>query len=57
MAYFPAGCQMTFLQGNLEEQVYVESPLGHIKIGYEHKIYQLKKGFLWIKTSSTSLVQ
>ena len=39
----------TFLHGNLEEQVFVEQPLGHIKIGNEHKVYRLKKALYGLK--------
>jgi hypothetical protein len=38
-----------FLHGNLEEQVFVEQPLGHIKIGNEHKVYRLKKSLYGLK--------
>jgi hypothetical protein len=38
-----------FLHGNLEEQVFVEQPFGHIKIGNEHKVYRLKKALYGLK--------
>ncbi|RVW61889.1 Retrovirus-related Pol polyprotein from transposon TNT 1-94 [Vitis vinifera] len=49
MAYLPARCQSAFLLGNLEEQVFVEQPLGRIKIGNEHKVYRLKKALYGLK--------
>jgi Reverse transcriptase (RNA-dependent DNA polymerase) len=32
-----------FLNGVLEEEVYVEQPLGYMKLGKDHKVLRLKK--------------
>ena len=37
------------MHGNLEKQVFVEQPLGRIKIGNEHKVYRLKKALYGLK--------
>ena len=41
-----------FLNGYLEEEVYVEQPQGYEVPGQEHKVYRLKKGTLWFEASS-----
>ena len=41
-----------FLNGCLEEEVYVEQPPTYEVPGQEHKVYILKKGTLWFETSS-----
>ena len=46
---FQLDVKSTFLHGNLEEQVFVEQPLGHVKIGNEHKVYRLKKALYELK--------
>ena len=42
-----------FLNGILEEEVYVDQPPGYTIKGHEHKVFKLKKGLVW----SMSLVQ
>lgn len=32
-----------FLNGYLEEEVYIEQPLGYVHKGKENKVYKLKK--------------
>lgn len=39
----------TFLNGVLQEEVYVEQPLGFIKKGDEKKVYHLKKALYGLK--------
>lgn len=35
-----------FLNGILEEEVYIEQPLGHLIKGYEDKVFKLKKLYM-----------
>ena len=39
----------TFLNGYLEEEVYVEQPQGYEVPGQEHKVYRLKKTLYGLK--------
>jgi Reverse transcriptase (RNA-dependent DNA polymerase) len=39
----------TFLNGILKEEVYVEQPLGYMKLGKEHKVLRLKKALYELK--------
>jgi Reverse transcriptase (RNA-dependent DNA polymerase) len=39
----------SFLNSMLEEEVYVEQPLGYIKFGKEHKVLRLKKALYGLK--------
>jgi hypothetical protein len=39
----------TFLNGNLEEEVYVEQPQGYEVLGQEDKVYTLKKSLYGLK--------
>ena len=41
-----------FLNGYLEEEVYVEQPQGYEVPGQKHKVYMLKKNTLWFEASS-----
>ena len=38
-----------FLNGYLEEEVYVEQPQGYEVLGQEHKVYRLKKELYGLK--------
>ena len=38
-----------FLHGYLEEQVFIQQPLGYIKVGNENKVYKLKKALYGLK--------
>jgi Reverse transcriptase (RNA-dependent DNA polymerase) len=42
----------TFLNGVLEEEVYVEQLLGYIKLGKEHKVLRLKKALYELNQDS-----
>lgn len=46
-----------FLNGHLEEEIFVEQPEGFVVQGQEDKVYRLKKGLVWLKASSEVLVQ
>jgi len=46
---FQLDVKSAFLHENLEEQVFVEQPLGHVKIRNEHKVYRLKKALYGLK--------
>ena len=39
----------TFLNGILQEEVYVQQPPGYHKIGHEQKVYRLKKALYGLK--------
>jgi len=41
----------TFLNGYLEEEIYVTQPLGFIVKGEEHKVYMLNKALYGLKQS------
>jgi Reverse transcriptase (RNA-dependent DNA polymerase) len=41
-----------FLNGVLEEEVYVEKPLGYMKSGKEQKVLKLKKALYGLKHAS-----
>jgi Reverse transcriptase (RNA-dependent DNA polymerase) len=43
------GVKMVFLNGVLKEEVYVEQPLGNIKLGKKQKILKLKKTLYGLK--------
>ena len=45
-----------FLNGNLEEEVYIEQPKGFQLVDKEDYVCKLKKGTLWAKTSPKGLV-
>jgi Reverse transcriptase (RNA-dependent DNA polymerase) len=38
-----------FLNGVLEDEVYIEQPLGYMKLGKEHKLLRLKKAMYGLK--------
>ena len=42
----------TFLNGYMEEEVYLEQPQGYEVPGQEHKVYKIKKITLWFEASS-----
>ncbi|KAK4399015.1 Retrovirus-related Pol polyprotein from transposon RE2 [Sesamum angolense] len=46
-----------FLNGYIDEEIYVEQPQGFIAKGSEEKVLRLKKSTLWAQTSAKSLVQ
>jgi Reverse transcriptase (RNA-dependent DNA polymerase) len=46
------GCELSFLNGVLEDKVYVEQPLRYMKLGKEHKVLKLKKALYGLKQAS-----
>jgi hypothetical protein len=45
-----------FLNGYLEEEVYIEQPEGFLLSKYEDYVCRLKKDTLWIKKAPRSMV-
>ena len=41
----------TFLNGGLEEEVYMKQSIGFISNGNDHMVCKLKKSNIWAKTS------
>jgi len=46
---FQLDVKSAFLNGYLEEEVFIEQPSGYIKFGDEHKVYKLKKVIYGLK--------
>ena len=46
---FQMDIKSAFLEGELEEEVYVEQPLGYVVAGNEHKVYKLRKALYGLK--------
>jgi len=46
---FQMDVKSAFLNGVLEEEVYVEQPLGYVKKGFEDKVYRLRKALYGLK--------
>jgi hypothetical protein len=45
----------TFLNGILEKEIYVEQPMGYVIKGDEERVLKLKKGVIWLKTSTKGM--
>ena len=41
--------KLAFLNGYLQEEVYVEQPQGYEVLGQEHKVYRMKKALYGLK--------
>jgi hypothetical protein len=46
---FQMDVKSAFLNGDLEEQVYVDQPSGYVKQGYEEQVYKLNKALYGLK--------
>lgn len=48
---FQPDVKLAFLYGYLEEHVFIIQPPGHghVKVGYENKVYRLKRALYWLK--------
>jgi len=51
---FQMDVKSAFLNGNLEEEVYVEQPIGFVIKEEEEKVYKMKKAFYGLKQAPTA---
>ena len=49
VAYLQLDVKSAFLNGYVEEEVFIEQPSGYIKVGDEYKVYKLKKAIYGLK--------
>ena len=49
MEDFSNGCKVCFLEWILEEEVYIEQPLGYMVKGHKDKVLRLKKALYGLK--------
>ena len=47
----------TFLNGELEEEIYMRKPTGFVVPGKENHVCLLKEALIWPETSATTMVQ
>lgn len=48
--------KIAFLNGDLDEEIYMEQPLGFIIPGQEHKVSRLKKSLYGLKPCSKTMI-
>ena len=49
---FQLAIKSTFLHGDLQEEVFIDQPLGSMKLGNEYEVYKLKKTLYELKQES-----
>jgi len=53
---FQMDVKSAFLNGYINEEVYVDQPLGFEDHQYPNHVFKLKKGFVWAEASSKAVV-
>ena len=48
-AIFQMDVKLAFWHGDLQEDVFIDQPLGYVKLGSEHKVYKLKNALYGLK--------
>lgn len=54
---FQLDVKSAFLNGNLEEEIYVEQPSGFVKQGDEDKVYLLKRALYGLKQQDLGIAE
>ena len=48
--------KITFLHGDLQEEIYMEQRKGFVATGHEHLICRLRKEFIWPEAGTPTVV-
>ena len=54
--YYQMDVKSTFLNGFINEEVYIEQLPGFTSFNFPHHVFKLKKCILWFETSTKSIV-